>query len=168
MCQIQYNMLDEKLQAGTEGLKYAASKNLAVVVMEPLKGGSLVDKLPKAITDIYGNSSVKRTPADWALSWVLNHPEVTLVLSGMNDEAQVGENLKIADSALPNSLTPQELQVTNRVAEIYRKLLTIPCTGCQYCMPCANGVSIPETSKHTTNSAFPATNNKLDQCTLCS
>ncbi len=143
MCQIQYNMLDEKLQAGTEGLKYAASKNLAVIVMEPLKGGNLVANLPKAINDIYDNAPIKRSPADWALSWVLNHPEVTLALSGMNDEAQVEENLKIAEFTLPNSLTPQELKVTSEVAEAYCKLLTIPCTGCQYCMPCANGVNIP-------------------------
>lgn len=143
MCQIQYNMLDEKLQAGTEGLKYAASKNLAVVVMEPLKGGSLVAKLPKSITEIYDNSAFRRSPADWALSWVWNHPEVTLALSGMNEETQVMENLKIAETALPNSMSSQELDVTRNVAEAYRKLLTIPCTGCQYCMPCANGVDIP-------------------------
>jgi predicted aldo/keto reductase-like oxidoreductase len=143
MCQIQYNMLDEKLQAGTEGLKYAAEHDLAVVVMEPLKGGSLVANLPKSITEIYAASPVKRSPADWALSWVWNHPEVTLALSGMNTQAQVEENLKAADSAQPNSMTSQELEVIRNVAEAYRKLLTVPCTGCQYCMPCVNGVNIP-------------------------
>ncbi len=143
MCQIQYNLLDEQLQAGTEGLKYAASKGLAVVVMEPLKGGSLAAKLPASVQEIYGNAQVKRSPADWALRWVWNHPEVTLALSGMNEEAQVEENLKIAETALPNSMTPQELEVTTNVAEAYHKLLNVPCTGCQYCMPCINGVNIP-------------------------
>jgi len=143
MCQIQYNMLDEKLQAGTEGLRYAAERDVAVVVMEPLKGGSLVANLPKSITGIYDNSAFRRSAADWALSWVWNHPEVTLALSGMNEEPQVLENLRIAESAQPNSMTPQELQVTANVAEAYRKLLTIPCTGCQYCMPCPNNVNIP-------------------------
>jgi hypothetical protein len=143
MCQIQYNFLDEKLQAGTEGLKYASSKKLAVMVMEPLRGGSLATRLPKVAQQIYDNAAVKRSAAEWGLRWVWNHPEVTVVLSGMNDESQVTENIKTAQSALPSSMKPEELAIIKKVAIAYRKLLKVPCTGCQYCMPCPNGVNIP-------------------------
>ncbi len=143
MCQIQYNYLDEKLQAGTEGLKYAASQKLAVMVMEPLRGGSLADKLPRQSKQIFAAADAQRSPAEWGLRWVWNHPEVTLVLSGMNEESQVLENIKTAETALPNSMTPQELAVVNKSADAYRKLLKVTCTGCQYCMPCINGVNIP-------------------------
>jgi predicted aldo/keto reductase-like oxidoreductase len=143
MCQIQYNFLDEKLQAGTEGLKYAASKKLAVMVMEPLRGGSLATKLPKEAERFYDNAAIKRSPAEWGLRWVWNHPEVTVVLSGMNDESQVTENIKTAQTALPNSMKTEELATIKSVADAYRKLLKVSCTGCQYCMPCLNGVNIP-------------------------
>ena len=143
MCQIQYNFLDEKLQAGTEGLKYAASKKLAVMVMEPLRGGSLANKLPAEAKKIYDSAPTKRTPAEWGLRWVWNHPEVTLVLSGMNQEKQILENIATAESALPNSMNPNELEVIKSVSDAHRKLLKVSCTGCQYCMPCPNGVNIP-------------------------
>ena len=143
MCQIQYNFLDEKLQAGTEGLKYAASKKLAVMVMEPLRGGSLATKLPKEAERFYDNAAIKRSPAEWGLRWVWNHHEVTVVLSGMNDESQVTENIKTAQTALPNSMKTEELATIKSVADAYRKLLKVSCTGCQYCMPCLNGVNIP-------------------------
>ena len=143
MCQIQYNFLDENLQAGTEGLRYAASKRLAVMVMEPLRGGALAGKLPKEVKQIYDNAQTGRTAAEWGLRWVWNHPEVTVVLSGMNDEKQVQENIKTAETALPNSLGQEDLSVINRVASSYRRLMKVPCTGCAYCMPCPNGVNIP-------------------------
>jgi predicted aldo/keto reductase-like oxidoreductase len=143
MCQIQYNFIDEKLQAGTEGLRYAASKKLAVMVMEPLRGGMLATKLPKEAREFYDKAAVKRSPAEWGLRWVWNHPEVTLVLSGMNDESQVTENVKTAQTALPNSMSPKELATVKNVADTIRKLLKVSCTGCQYCMPCLNGVNIP-------------------------
>ena len=143
MCQILYNLLDEKTQAGTEGLKYAASKNLAVMVMEPLRGGLLAAKLPSEVQQIYEDSGIKRSPAEWGLRWVWNHPEVTVALSGMNDESQVIENLKTAEIAMPNIMKPEELEVTTEVAQAFRRLLKVPCTGCQYCMPCPNGVNIP-------------------------
>ena len=143
MCQIQYNFLDEKLQAGTDGLKYAASKKLAVMVMEPLRGGSLANKLPAEAQKIYDAAPIKRSPAEWGLRWVWNHPEVTLALSGMNEESQILENIGTAQSALPNSMKPNELTVIKSVADTYRRLLKVSCTGCQYCMPCPNGVNIP-------------------------
>ncbi|MCW4017871.1 MAG: aldo/keto reductase [Candidatus Bathyarchaeota archaeon] len=143
MCQIQYNFLDENLQAGTAGLKYAASKRLAVMIMEPLRGGVLAGKLPREAKKIYGASGYQRSPAEWALRWVWNHPEVTVVLSGMNAESQIMENLKTAETALPNSMSPNELAVVHKVAAAYKRLMKVPCTGCGYCMPCPQGVNIP-------------------------
>jgi uncharacterized protein len=143
MCQIQYNFMDEKLQAGTEGLVYAASKNLAVMVMEPLRGGSLAGNLPNQVKQYYDKAKIQRSGAEWALRWVWNHPQVTLALSGMNDEKQVAENIKTAQTALPNSMKPEELAVIKNVADSYRRLMKVPCTGCQYCMPCPSGVNIP-------------------------
>ncbi|MDW5550249.1 aldo/keto reductase [Methanosarcina sp.] len=143
-CQIQYNFMDEKHQAGTEGLKYAASKSMGIIIMEPLLGGNLANRVPSEVKEIWNEASVKRTPAEWALRWIWNHPEVTTVLSGMNEEAQIEENLKTADEAYPNSLNEAELQLVNRVEQKYRQLIKIGCTGCQYCMPCPSGVSIPE------------------------
>jgi Predicted oxidoreductases of the aldo/keto reductase family len=142
-CQIQYNYLDEKSQAGKAGLEYAASKGLGVVVMEPLRGGSLTKTVPQAVEEIWNEAPVKRSPAEWALRWVWNHPEVTVVLSGMNEEAHIEENLRVAEQALPNSLTGEELQLIKRVENKYRELMKIECTGCQYCMPCPAGVNIP-------------------------
>jgi predicted aldo/keto reductase-like oxidoreductase len=141
-CQIQYNYLDEHSQAGKEGLEYAASKGLGIVVMEPLRGGNLTKAVPPEIQAIWKEAGVERTPAEWALRWVWNHPEVTVVLSGMNDEKQVEENLKIAGEAHPNSLTDEELDLVDRAARTYRRLMKIGCTGCQYCMPCPAGVDI--------------------------
>ena len=141
-CQIQYNYLDEENQAGTAGLKYAAEKGLGVVIMEPLRGGNLAKKI-SAVEKIWQESDVRRTPAEWALRWVWNHPEVTVVLSGMNDEKQIEENLRIADEAYPDSLTPKELQLVHRAEETYRGLMKAGCTGCRYCIPCPSGVDIP-------------------------
>jgi uncharacterized protein len=143
MCQIQYNYLDEKLQAGTEGLKYAALQKLAVVVMEPLRGGSLAGKLPADAKKIFDAAPIKRSPAEWGLRWVWNHPEVTVVLSGMNEERQVIENVKTAETALPSTLKPDDLITIKNAADAYRRLLKVGCTGCQYCMPCINGINIP-------------------------
>jgi predicted aldo/keto reductase-like oxidoreductase len=142
-CQIQYNFLDEKNQAGTEGLEYAASKGLGIIVMEPLRGGNLARLVPPVIAEMWNQAKKKRTPSEWALRWVWNHPAVTVVLSGMNEEAHIEENLAIADRAYPNSLTDAELQLVNKVAQKYRGLMKTDCTGCGYCMPCQVGVEIP-------------------------
>ncbi len=143
-CQIQYNFLDENTQAGTEGLRYAASKNIAVMVMEPLRGGMLAGKLPVDVEQVYRDAATKRSAAEWALRWVWNHPEVTVVLSGMNDETHIAENLKTCETALPGSMTPDELATVEKVAAAYRKLIKVGCTGCAYCMPCPSGVNIPQ------------------------
>lgn len=141
-CLIQYNYLDEENQAGREGLEYAASKGMGVLIMEPFRGGNLTRNIPPEVQKIWDQASVKRTPAEWALRWVLNHPEVTCVLSGMNEEDHIKENLRIADEALPNSLTEEELERVGKVRDKYRELMKIGCTGCRYCMPCPVGVDI--------------------------
>ena len=143
-CQIQYNFLDETNQAGTEGLHYAAAKNIAVMIMEPLRGGMLAGKLPKEVEQIYRDAGTKRSAAAWALRWVWNHPEVTVVLSGMNDENHIAENLKTCEDSLPGSMTAGELATMEEVAGTYRKLIRVGCTGCAYCMPCPSGVNIPQ------------------------
>ena len=142
-CQIQYNFLDEKNQAGTEGLEYAASEGLGVIIMEPLRGGNLARMAPPAIEKIWDKAKEKRTPSEWALRWVWDRPEVTVVLSGMNEETHIEENLVIADKAYPKSLTKADLQLVKEVAQKYRELMKTDCTGCSYCMPCPEGVKIP-------------------------
>ena len=142
-CQIQYNYLDEQNQAGTEGLRYAATKGLGVVIMEPLRGGNLGRKVPPAVQSVWDQADVKRSPAEWALRWIWNHPEVTVVLSGMNREDHVEENIRIAGQAHPDSLSAKELSLVSKAAKIYKDLMKVPCTGCRYCMPCPSGVDIP-------------------------
>lgn len=143
-CQIQYNFLDEENQAGKEGLVYAASKGIAVMVMEPLRGGMLAGKLPPEVKKIYAESGSNRTAADWGLSWVWNHPEVTVVLSGMSNEKQLTENIITAESANPGSLTHDEMATMEQVKAAFSRLVKVPCTGCSYCMPCPFGVNIPQ------------------------
>jgi predicted aldo/keto reductase-like oxidoreductase len=155
-CQIQYNYLDEHNQAGTEGLRYAAEKGLAVMVMEPLRGGNLAGPVPEAIRKIWDEAPLKRSPAEWGLRWVWNHPEVTVVLSGMNNEAHIDENLQAAESAFPNSLTTDELALITRVRDTYQRLMKVGCTGCGYCMPCLAGVDIPGCfALYNTHHLFP-------------
>ncbi len=142
-CQIQYNYLDEHNQAGTKGLEYAAEKSLAVMVMEPLRGGNLAGHVPDEIQRIWDESPIRRSPAEWALRWVWNHPEVTVVLSGMNEESHIDENLRVASDALPRSLSGTELGIISRARDTYQRLMKVSCTGCGYCMPCPAGVDIP-------------------------
>ncbi len=142
-CQIQYNYIDEYVQAGKEGLEYAASKGLGIIIMEPLRGGSLVGKMPQEIQKIWDAAEVKRSPAEWALRWIWNHPQVHVVLSGMNEEAHIEENIRVASESYPNSLKEEELKLYDQVKKEFGRLMKVGCTGCGYCMPCPFGVDIP-------------------------
>lgn len=142
-CQIQYNYLDENYQAGREGLEYATKKGLGIAIMEPLRGGKLAANLPKEALDFFAQGDVKRTPVEWALRWVWNHPEVSIVLSGMSTMDHVTENLKIAQEAQENSLTEKEFSIIDQVKTIYKERIKVNCTACAYCMPCPVGINIP-------------------------
>ena len=135
-CQIQYNYLDENFQAGKEGLEYAAQKGIGVIVMEPLKGGKITQDVPEAIMNIWNEAETKQTPAEWGLHWVWNHPEVSVVLSGMSTMEQVEENLQTAQKVKAGSLTADDLQLINRVKAEYKRRIKVDCTNCGYCMPC--------------------------------
>jgi uncharacterized protein len=141
-CQIQYNYMDTEFQAGTKGLEYAAAKGLAVVVMEPVRGGRLAVP-PREIESIFNSHAIKRSPSEWALQWVWNHPEVSLVLSGMNTMEQVEQNLAAASRSSANSFSASEHEVIRKVSEIFQSRTSVPCTSCGYCMPCPSGVDIP-------------------------
>ena len=142
-CQIQFNYLDERSQAGIDGLNYAHEKGLPVIIMEPLRGGKLVNGLPKDALREFEQMKPSRTPADWGLRWVWNHPQVTVILSGMNDVSQVEENCRIASDSLPNALTEAELALYDRVLNAISRRERVGCTGCGYCQPCPRGVDIP-------------------------
>jgi predicted aldo/keto reductase-like oxidoreductase len=147
-CQIQYNFMDIEYQAGAKGLEYAADKGLAVVIMEPLRGGQLTLKIPESVSKLWESAAVRRTSADWALQWIWNHPEVSVVLSGMSTMQQVSENLASADRAAAGTLSEKELILVDSVREEYRRIAPIPCTNCKYCMPCPNGVEIADILKY--------------------
>ncbi len=140
MCMFQYNYMHKQYQAGAKGLQYAASKGLAVVAMEPLLGG-LLARPPQPIQALLKQAPRTLTPASWALRWIWNHPEISIVLSGMSTFQQVEEN--IADACNADGLTEEELALIDQVNQEYRKLIPIPCTDCKYCLPCPNGVDIP-------------------------
>jgi predicted aldo/keto reductase-like oxidoreductase len=142
MCLMQYNYSDENFQAGVTGLKKAAEK-MPVMIMEPLLGGKLAAGLPAAAVNIFKQANPGLSPAGWGLNWVWNQEEVTLLLSGMNDMAQLEENLRLADTARPGMLKPTELGVYRKVLELLNRSYKIRCTGCNYCMPCPRGVNIP-------------------------
>ncbi len=141
-CQIQYNYMNEEVQAGTKGLLYAAEKDLAVIVMEPLLGGALANP-PDKIREIFSEAPIRRTPADWALRWLWDKPEIATVLSGMSTMEQVEENLESVRRAELYSLADDELALIDRVRDAYERQRVVPCTKCGYCLPCPAGVDIP-------------------------
>ena len=142
LCQIQYNFMDVDYQAGRRGVEYAAEKGLAIVVMEPLRGGKLASA-PEQVAAVWKTASQKRSAVEWALQWVWDQPEVSVALSGMSTMEQVVEDVEIAGRSGPGTLTAGELTVIDRAREAYVGLSPIPCTSCGYCMPCPNGVDIP-------------------------
>lgn len=142
-CQIQYNYMDEHSQAGRKGLQAAAEKNIPVIIMEPLRGGKLVDLLPEKAKKLIADNEWKRTPAEWAFRWLWNQPEVTCVLSGMNSLAMVEENVQIASSAEAGAFTKEDFALIEAVKQEINSNIKVGCTGCSYCMPCPKGVDIP-------------------------
>lgn len=179
-CQIQYNYMDINNQAGTAGLQYAASKGLGVVVMEPLLGGRLANP-PQSIRDIWSRTDKKRSPADWALQWLWNQPEVSLLLSGMSNMPQVEENLASAELSGAGTFSAEEENLIEQARLMYSELSPIPCTKCNYCMPCPNGVNIPRNfeifnggvmysdpvGSRTEYNAFLGASERASQCVEC-
>ncbi len=144
-CQIQYNYMDETSQAGVEGLRYAHAKGLPVIVMEPLRGGRLVDLLPESAKELFRKDTQGRMAAELAFKWLYDQPEVTCVLSGMDSLKTVEQNLKTAAEALPGCMTDLDRKLLEQVKKEIEKYVKIGCTGCGYCMPCPSGVDIPGT-----------------------
>ena len=144
-CQVQYNYLDENTQAGREGVKAAAAKGIPVVIMEPLRGGKLVNMLPEKARKLFASDPAGRSPAEWAFSWLFDQPEVTVVLSGMNSKEMVEENVRTADEAVPGTLTEKDFALLEEVKKAIKEKEKVCCTGCRYCMPCPQGVDIPGT-----------------------
>lgn len=144
-CQIQYNYIDEFSQAGVEGLHYAYEKGIPVIIMEPLRGGRLVDLLPKSAKEIFANDPKGRTPAEMAFKWLYDQPEVTCVLSGMNDMDMVRQNVETASEAFAGCLTEDDRKLIRCVKDEINRTVKVGCTGCGYCMPCPKGVDIPGT-----------------------
>jgi predicted aldo/keto reductase-like oxidoreductase len=140
--QIQYNYMDINEQAGTAGLKYAAQRGMAMVVMEPLLGGKLV-RPPEAVQALWDSAPLHRSPADWALQWLWNQPEVSVVLSGMSAYQQVEENLVSAGASATSQLSPADLALVEKVRAKTQELCAVPCTHCDYCQPCPNKINIP-------------------------
>ena len=144
-CQIQYNYMDEHTQAGRRGLQYAASKGIPVIIMEPLRGGKLVNNLPQAAIDEFAAHPVPGTPAQWSFRWLWDQPEITCVLSGMNSMEMLEENVKTASESAVGMLTAEDQAMIGRVLSAINAKMKVPCTGCAYCMPCPKGVDIPGT-----------------------
>ncbi len=141
--QIQLNYMDQEFQAGEAGLEYAASKNMGIAIMEPLRGGSLTNNIPPEVQAIWDKANTKRTPAEWGLRFLWDKPEVNIILSGMTTMEQVIENIKIAEDGEANSLTEEEKNLILEVKEVYNSRIQVNCTACNYCMPCPEGVNIP-------------------------
>ncbi len=144
-CMIQYNYLDENSQAGVKGLKYAASKGIPVMIMEPLRGGRLVNNLPEKSKKLFSDYEIKRTPAEWAFRWLWNQPEVTCVLSGMNSLEMIEQNVNNACNVKIGELTDKDQALLKDVVSAINEKMKVGCTGCGYCMPCPKHVDIPGT-----------------------
>lgn len=142
-CQIQLNYMDEDYQAGLKGMKQASAKGIAVVVMEPLRGGKLSGNVPEDVAETWDQAPIKRSPAAWALRYVANYPDVSVILSGMSTIEQVKENIEILSDAKPLALSEAEIKIIGKVRELYRQKIKVLCTDCEYCLPCPQGVVIP-------------------------
>ena len=166
-CQIQYNYLDEHSQAGRTGLQHAAAKGLAVIIMEPLRGGRLTNSLPPQARKLFANHEPKRSPAEWGLRWLWDQPEVTCVLSGMNSLDMVRENAAVADAARVGALTEEDRKLYADVVAAINAKMRVGCTGCRYCMPCPHNVDIPGTFAAYNRSASDGWMQGLREYVMC-
>ncbi len=144
MVLVQYNYLDVNAQAGIRGIRYAYENDIAIFVMEPLKGGLLAGELPQEVSSLFDEVDSNKSSVDWALSWVFNQKEITCVLSGMGSLDQMKENMVIAERVGIDSLSDEEINVLDKVQDIFNSMMKINCTGCGYCLPCPKGVNIPD------------------------
>ncbi|NLY70902.1 MAG: aldo/keto reductase [Clostridiales bacterium] len=142
-CQIQLNYMDADYQAGEEGLRYAGKKGLPVIIMEPFRGGKLIQSVPYSIMKLWDKAANKRSPAEWALKYLADFPEVLTILSGMSKMEEVVDNIRILSDAKPNTLTQEEKELIREVAREYNRLHKVPCTDCKYCLPCSQEIDIP-------------------------
>ncbi len=152
-CQIQYNYIDETSQAGRRGLEEAYAKGIPVIIMEPLKGGRLVNNLPPEVYKIFSSSDRGYSPAEWGLRWLWDQPGVSVILSGMNSMEQVSENIRIASEVEVSSMTEKDHEIIDKARKVINRKTRVPCTGCAYCMPCPFGVDIPG-SFHCLNTSY--------------
>lgn len=182
LAQVQYNYMDVNAQAGRRGVEYAAGKGIAVVVMEPLRGGKLSKDPPAPVAEVWDSAQSRLKSVEWAWRWIWNQPEISMALSGMSTMEQVVENVALADRFGVGNLTPDELKLYDKVREAYNSLSPVPCTNCRYCMPCPNNVEIPRifqlyndavmyddmrTGKFMYNSPFFPPEQRADNCTEC-
>jgi predicted aldo/keto reductase-like oxidoreductase len=178
LCQFQFSYMDVDHDPGVSGIKYAAEKGLGIVIAEPLRSGRLTKEPPEWIAEVWANGPQKRTLAEWGLRWVWNHPEVSVALCDMNAMEQVVEDVSLADSSEPDSLTVQELVLISKVREAYRKLRPNPCTSCRACMPCPEGIDVPRifelyndafiyNDAKTAWSLYYGEQHSVDSCTEC-
>lgn len=154
MCLIQLNILDRDHQAGVNGLRYAGQKDIPVVIMEPLKGGLLGSKPPKEVADLLDSYHEKRSLVEWSFRWLYNQEEVKVVLSGVSSMEQLNDNLRIFSEGRTNVMSRSDEELIKQVKDIYSSIVRVGCTGCSYCMPCPNGVNIPEIFKIYNDSAL--------------
>lgn len=185
-CQIQYNYMDAHSQAGRKGLQYANKRGLPVIIMEPLRGGKLANGLPNDALELFHKHTPTRTPVQWALRWLWNQPEVTVVLSGMNSMEQVHDNINTASTVEVGEFTPEDERMLSEVIDVLNSKIKVPCTGCSYCQPCPKGVNIPgcfaaynmvategkitsmmEYMKNTTMRKTPTAASQCVECGLC-
>lgn len=176
--QVQYNYMDVNFQAGYKGLKYASDKGIGIVVMEPLKGGKLAQKIPQEMMSVFDSFPVKRSPAEWALRFVWNEKGVSSVLSGMNSMEQVVENIHTAEEGIPGSLKKDELLIFDQLRNSMGSKIKADCTECRYCMPCTSGVDIPDVLAALNNASiwndpnpwltgYVSIKGKAGKCTEC-
>ena len=152
-CQVQYNYVDEHSQAGRKGVEAAYEKGIPVIIMEPLKGGRLVNNLPREAQSAFNASPRRYTPAEWGLRWLWDQPGISVILSGMNSMEMVRENIRIASEVTVGSFTPEDFRTIEKVRKAINKKTKVPCTGCAYCMPCPFGIDIPG-SFHCLNTSY--------------